>query len=469
MNHRKITFGTDGWRAIIADDYTFDNVALVAQATAVWMKKTYPEKLKTVIGYDARFMGDQFARHTARIMASMGIEVILSDGVVTTPAVSYAALKYGCGAGVVITASHNPPAYNGFKIKSEHGGPASPDQVAEVEALLPEIDPGALEPVAFDDLVADGRIIMRDLGRDYLELLREKLDIEAIKKSGIRIAHDAMFGAAKGVVTALLGEAVVALHDADNPGFLGQAPEPIEKNLKELSTAVVSEGCGIGLANDGDGDRIGLYDENGDFVDSHRTLALLLKYLHEEKGLSGDVVRTFSTTDLLGKMASAYGLKIETTPIGFKYIAPKILEGDVLVGGEESGGLAVKGHIPERDGVFIGLLIVEMMVKRGKKLSELVQELFDEFGPHFSYRNDLHTTDEKKQAFLNQLESDGLSEVAGFTVTDVETLDGFKFRTDAGNWVMVRPSGTEPVLRIYSEAADPETAESLVRSVADRL
>ncbi len=469
MTKPVIKFGTDGWRAVIADTYTFDNLRLVSHATATWMLKRYPHKLKTVIGYDARFMGDRFARIAAQVLASRGIEVILADRIVSTPAVSYATRALDCGAGVVITASHNPPEYNGFKIKSEFGGPGTPEQITEVESEMAGIDPSTLSERPFQELVNEGKIVLRNIGQDYLDLVRRTIDIEAINASGITIGHDAMYGAAMGVMTELLSTRVVTLHDTFNPWFEGQAPEPIEKNLKQLAETVVAEGCAVGLANDGDADRIGLYDEKGQFVDSHRILSLLVKYMVEEKGMKGDIVRTATTTDMLAKMGAHYGLHVETTPVGFKYIASKMVEGDVLVGGEESGGLAVKGHIPERDGIFIGLLVVEMMVKRGKKLSELVDELFEQFGPHYAYRSDIHTSEEKKARFLKMLAEEGVKEAAGFKVVHLDTIDGYKYRTDADNWVMIRASGTEPVLRIYSEAADPETAKRLVDSVASLI
>ena len=272
-----------------------------------------------------------------------------------------------------------------------------------------------------------------------------------------------MFGAGQGIVAELLGRVrVTELHHDLNPGMYGQAPEPIERNLGELLRTTVENSCGAGLATDGDADRIGLVDEEGTFVDSHKILALLVKYLHVEKRLRGDIVKTFSTTDMLDKMGKQYGLNVVTTPIGFKYIGPLMVEADVLVGGEESGGMAVKGHIPERDGLFIGLLVVEMMVKRERTLSGLVRELMDEFGPHFQSRQDLHTSHARKDSALDALEKAGFAEIAGQPVVKTETLDGFKFRTEDG-WLLFRPSGTEPVLRVYAEAPTQDRADALVQ------
>ncbi len=465
-----ITFGTDGWRAVVGADYTFDNLTTVSRATAAWVQEQAAAGAgdgAVVIGYDTRFQGDAFARHVASVFASSGVRVRLAADVATTPAVSWATADGGHTAGIVVTASHNPPQYNGFKIKQHAGGPATPEMIADVEARLDafEADGGAdgqgFEIRAYDDLVADGTITTFDLRGAYTKLLKDRLDVDAIRGASLRVAYDAMYGAGFGIVTELLGKVrVIELHQERNPGMHGQAPEPIEKNLSALLKAVVDETCALGLATDGDADRIGLVDEEGQFVDSHKILALLVKYLHVEKGLRGDIVKTFSTTDMLDRMGEAYGLKVVTTPIGFKYIAPKIIDGDVLVGGEESGGMAVKGHIPERDGLYIGLLVAEMMVKRERTLSGLVRELMDEFGPHYQSRTDLRTTPERKEAVLAQL-AEGLQTVDGQPVTTSETLDGFKFRVDGG-WLLFRPSGTEPVLRVYAEAATPEAADALV-------
>jgi len=465
-----IKFGTDGWRAVIADGYTFANLDRVSQATARWLHDDYGDTPSVVVGHDTRFLSRAFAEYAARVLADAGLDVTLSTSFVSTPAVSWATQDRGADAGVVITASHNPPEYNGFKIKAHFGGPAPPAMITKVENAVRDVEPrpDALPPLqAFLD---DGSVSLFDLRSAYLDALRDVLDVDAIVNSGRTVAHDAMFGAGQGLVTDLLGEdVVVPVHHELNPGFHGTAPEPIVDNMGDLSAAIVENGCAAGLANDGDADRIGMVDENGDYVSSHRLLALLVKYLYEERGREGTIVKTFSTTHMLEKMADRYGLPIETTPIGFKYIATKMADGNVIVGGEESGGIAAAGHIPERDGIYIGLLVVEMMVKRDMTLSALVQELLDEFGPHYNYRDDIRTTDAQKQKILSRLDDEGgLTEIDGHPVSELRTLDGYKHVTDNG-WLLVRPSGTEPVLRIYSEAESPSAAEALVKDAAKQL
>lgn len=469
MPDSAIKFGTDGWRAVIADQYTYDNLELVTRATAQWLKKNYSENPKVVLGHDTRFQGRRFAEFTAVVFADENVRVTLADGFTTTPAISWAAEAYGCSAGIVITASHNPPEYNGFKIKAHFGGPATPAMIAAVEGELPSVSCRKLEHT-FEDLVLNGTVQVEDVTSGYMDVLKERIDVDAIRKSNVKVAHDAMYGSGQGLLSRLLTPGqVVTLHHDDNPGFHGQAPEPIEKNLGELEKVIVEKKCVAGIANDGDADRVGMYDENGSFVSSHLLLALLVKYLHEEKGLTGDIVKTFSTTHMLDRMGEQLGLKVETTQIGFKYIASKIVEGDVLVGGEESGGMAVKGHIPERDGVYIGLLILEMMVKRGKKLSALVQELYDQYGPHYTYRIDAHTTEDNKQAILRRLKDEsGLKRIAGHDIESFETLDGYK-HVGKNGWLLVRPSGTEPVLRIYSEASTPEDSVAIVHDAMKQL
>jgi phosphomannomutase len=470
MSDVPIKFGTDGWRAVIADDYTFENLERVAQATADWLHDDYGESPSVVIGHDTRFLGRRFAERAAQVLAEAGVHVTFADTIVSTPAVSWATQAMDCDAGIVITASHNPPEYSGYKLKAHFGGPAPPDMIAAVEDAVkpPSTLPDDLSP--FEALKLGGNVALHDVRSGYLNALRTALDIDAIVQSDLRIAHDAMYGAGQGIVTELLGDdQVVPLRHEHNPAFHGVAPEPIEDRLQDLSATVADSDCAAGLANDGDADRIGMVDENGNFVSSHRILALLVKYLYEERGLSGNVVKTFSTTHMLDKMGERYGLTVETTPIGFKHIAKKMAGGDVLVGGEESGGIAAKGHIPERDGIYIGLLIVEMMVERGKPLSALVDELLEEFGPHYNYRDDIHIREDQKESVLDRLDAGGgLDEVNGHAVQRVETLDGFKHVTDNG-WLLIRPSGTEPVLRVYSEAESPDAAEALVKDASAQL
>ncbi len=465
-----ITFGTDGWRAIIADQFTFRNLDTVSRATVRWIHRHHGREGRAIVGYDTRFMGDQFAEYVARVLASQDIEVILADSFAPTPAISWATKAFGCQVGVVITASHNPPQYSGYKLKTALGGPATPDMVAEVEGEIPGLGGDSVAAPSFARLARQGRIERRNIISGYLDYLRSRLDVEAIRRSGVRIAHDAMYGSGQGIISKLLSpDAVVEIRCDWNPGFYGQAPEPIERNLEPLRTGIIEHGCDVGIANDGDADRVGMFDERGTYVDSHTILSLLVKYLHKDRGLSGKVVKTFSTTSLIDRMADAYGLEVDVTPIGFKHIAAKIIEEDVLVGGEESGGIAVKGHIPERDGLFIGLLITEMLVKRGKKLSELVAELHEEFGPHVCRRIDLHTTEARKQNVLRHLrEEGGLRSVGGSEVQKLETLDGFKHLLKDG-WLMVRASGTEPVLRIYSEAPTGNRAQELIEDAAEQL
>ncbi len=466
----EIKFGTDGWRAIIAKDFTYSNLNRVSQATARWIKDEEITNNGVVIGHDSRFMGREFSEFTASVFASMDIPVRFANRMAATPALSWAALEYDA-VGVVITASHNPPNYNGFKIKAPFGGPATPEQIDAVETRIPDADPD-FEPRDFHSLVSEGKIEIMPLNDMFLDVIRERIDIEKIKSSGLKIGHDPMYGVSQGMIKTLLPDQTFELHADTNPGFKGTAPEPILKNLHTFAEFVKENKCDIGIANDGDADRVGLFDENGRFVDSHMVLSLLAKYLSQEKGLSGTIVKTFSTTSLLNKQAQKYNLPIETTKIGFKYIADKIVTGDVLLGGEESGGLAVKGHIPERDGIFIGLTITEMMMHYGKPLSTLVQDLFDEFGPHYNTRVDMHTTDAKKHAMIAHCKEKKVKTINGKKVIKWEFTDGIKHWMEDGSWVLVRPSGTEPVLRIYSEDRSEEVAEQnagFVSNIVDQF
>ncbi len=462
-----IKFGTDGWRAVIAEGYTYNNLNIVSQATARWILEENITKNGVVIGYDARFLSREFAEHAATVFAELGLPVRISDAIVATPVISWAA-KYYDAVGIVITASHNPPVYNGFKIKAPFGGSASPDQINAVEAQLNDVAE-SMDARPFNTLKKLGLIREMDFTEGYLQTIRERIDIDAISSSGLKIGHDPMHGSGSGLLKKLFGDQVVEINGNRDPLFGGKAPEPMEQNMAPLSSLVVENSCSLGIANDGDADRIGMVDENGKFVSSHLILSLLAKYLLEQKEMNGTIIKTFSTTDMLNKQAKTYGLPIEVTPIGFKYVADKIITGDVLVGGEESGGVSVKGHLPERDGIYIGLLITEMVVSSGKTLSALVQDLFEEFGPHEYYRRDVHTDDEKKKGMIRFCSEKKLTSIAGKEVTGWDMTDGIKHTLEDGSWLLVRQSGTEPVLRIYSEAEDKAVAESLVNATVEWL
>jgi len=461
----KIKFGTDGWRAIIAKDYTVDNVQRVAAATALWLKGRGEKQV--VIGHDTRFGGKLFAESTALVFGAHGIKVMMAKGFVSTPMVSLGVVKTGSDAGVVITASHNPPSYNGYKLKSKSGGPMIPSQIAEVEAFVPESV--NLELPSLEKMEKDGLLEYVDLEKIYIDHVKASFDLDAIKKSGITIGYDAMYGAGQGAMKKLFPDAV-KLHCEENPSFLGQAPEPIHRNLQEFSELIKNnKNIRLGIANDGDADRIGMYDEDGQFVDSHHILLLLLLYMFEYKKEKGKVVVTFSVTDKMQKLAEKYGLEVEITPIGFKYIAEIMANEVVIVGGEESGGLAVKGHIPERDGIWIGLMILEFMAKTGKSLKELIREVYDKVGS-FSYdRDDLHLTNEKKLAVIHEVTNNPYRSFNGYEVNKMETIDGFKFFIGDDIWVLIRPSGTEPVLRVYAQAPTEDEVRKVLNAVQETI
>ena len=461
-----IKFGTDGWRAIIADDYTLENVKRVAEATALWMKKN--KLKKAVIGHDCRFGGKMFAEATAQVLGSYGIKVHLAVGFVSTPMVSLGVVKTKSDLGIVITASHNPPSYNGYKLKSSFGGPSFPSTVAEVEELIPDA-PSVKALPSLWDMEEKGLLKVVDLEKMYIQHVKKNFDLATIKSADFKIAYDAMYGAGQRAMKQILPRAIL-LHCDYNPGMDGQAPEPIHRNLKLLSETIKKNPkIGLGIANDGDADRIGMYDEDGNFVDSHHILLLLLLYLHKYKGLSGDVVVTFSVTDKMKVMADKFGLPCEITKIGFKYIAEIMTQRDVLVGGEESGGLAVKGHIPERDGIWIGLMILEFMASSGKSLKQLIQEVYDIVGSFVCDRDDLHLTEEQKVNIVNACKSKSYKKFGSYKVESIEDVDGWKFNLGNGEWVMMRASGTEPVLRVYSQSANQAGARAILDATKETI
>ncbi len=462
----QIKFGTDGWRGVIADDFTFENVAKVALASAFYFRRHKKVKKGVIIGYDARFLSREFAEKTAEVLANKGIKVFISDKISSTPMVSLLSKTMGTAGGIVITASHNPAKYNGFKLKGDFGGPAHPEMIAKLERdLRKAIKLKVTTRKSFGQLVNEKKIEMIDFTSKYVADVKGKLNLDLIKSSGIRIVYDAMYGAGQGVMEQLMPVEVL-LRNSVNPSFGGAHPEPLPLYLGGLSEAVVSHKCDIGIATDGDADRIGAFDEKGNFIDSHRIFALLLKYFVETKKWRGEVAKSFSVSQLINKMCDKYGLVLHETPIGFKYLCRLMTDRDILIAAEESGGLGVKGHLPERDGIYIGLLLCELMATRKKKLSELVDEIMTEFGWHFFNRYDSHLTEKEKQRIL-QIYRKGIRELAGFKVHRVETKDGFKLFVDNG-WVLVRPSGTEPLIRYYAEAETPEKVELLLVAAREK-
>ncbi len=459
----KIKFGTDGWRAIIAKDYTVHNVARVAEATALWLNKKKSGSIVTV-GHDCRFGGKLFAETVCKVLCKHGVKVILARDFVSTPMVSLGTVKLNCDLGVVITASHNPPDYNGFKLKGSYGGPLIPSHVEEIEKLIPEVYQGDLDSTDINDLIASGQIEIVDLEDMYIKHVEANFDLDAIKSSGITLAYDAMYGAGQNVLRKILPDATF-LHADYNPSFMGQAPEPIHKNLIEFSELIkASDTIDCGLATDGDADRLGFYNSNGEFIDSHHIMLLLVHYLHKYKGMNGKVVVAFSATPRVAKLCEHYGLEIETVKIGFKYICEIMLHEDVLLGGEESGGIAIKGHIPERDGIWMGLVLLEFMAKSGKSLDQLIEEVYKIVGPFAFERSDLHISESIKQKVLESCKANKYGSFGKFKVTSLQDLDGYKYFFENGDWLMIRASGTEPVLRTYAESSSRESAFEILKA-----
>jgi len=450
----KIKFGTDGWRAIIAKEYTCDNVARVSIAVADWLNENN-DNPTVVIGHDCRFAGELFAETAAKVLASKGVLVKLAKGFVSTPMVSLGVVNEKADLGVVITASHNPPSYNGYKLKGDFGGPLLPADITAVENRIPDANSVDYNAVSMEDLVAEGKVVYIDLEEMYCKHAAASFDLDAINNSDMNFAYDAMFGAGMNAVKRLLPNATL-LHCDDNPGFLGTAPEPIHRNLQEFSNLMKNNALDCGLATDGDADRIGLYDSKGNFVDSHHIILLLIHYMVKYKGMSGKVVTAFSCSVKVEQMCKHYGLEQETVQIGFKHIAGKMITEDVLLGGEESGGIATTGHIPERDGIWMGLILFEFMAKSGKSLEDLIAEVYAIVGPFAFERIDLHIDNDTKLRIIEDCKAGKFTKFGKYNVVRVDTTDGFKFFFDEDTWLMIRPSGTEPVLRTYAEAANQQ-------------
>lgn len=481
-----IHFGTDGWRGVISDTFTFSNLRQVSQAIAdavasgEWLNGTSnglnPDPTTMVVGFDTRFLSDRYALEAARVLAANGFKVHLTTADVPTPTVSLAVRQLNAIGGLMITASHNAPRYNGVKLKAAYGGSASPEQCRRVEVYLNDNENRARGPNLMDPDEARrlGRLQRFNPTPAYYDHLRTLIDFNAIADNPQHLVVDSMYGSGRGQVKGILqgsGCEVFEVRAEMNPGFGGVHPEPIAKNVGALAGAIAAGHGQLGVATDGDADRIAAMDGRGQYVDPHRILALAVKYLVEQRGWRGKIVKTISTTQMINRLGAKYGLEVIETPVGFNYIADHMLKGDVLIGGEESGGMSFKGHIPEGDGVLMALLLVEMVAVTRTPLAELVDQLLKEVGPSHYARNDLRLSHPVAKAkMVDRLVHEAPASVGGAKLQSVNSLDGVKYLFDDDSWLLIRPSGTEPVLRVYAEAREPEMVEALLahgRSVAE--
>ncbi len=473
-----INFGTDGWRAVISDSFTFHNLRMVTQAIAdavasdSWINgNTTPDVdlKKTVVGFDTRFLSDRFAQEVARVLAANGFTVYLSTADAPTPAISYTVRNLNGIAGVMITASHNAPRYNGVKIKSSYGGSSLSEQCRQVEVFLNDNEEQGRGPnlMDYEQAIKNKQIIRYNPIPAYNEHLRKLIDFDIIANNPPRVVVDSMFGSGRGVIRGILqgtGCEVCEIRGEMNPGFGGVHPEPIMRYLGALAGSISTGMGSFGLATDGDADRIGAMDERGNFVDPHKIMALTLRYLVEKRGWKqGSVVRTVSTTRMIDRLAKQYGLTLHETPVGFNHIADYMLKEEVLIGGEESGGIAFNGHIPEGDGILMGLMVIEMVASYGVSLYELVQNLLKEVGPAFYERTDLRLRHPVSKSVMTQkLVNDAPAQIGGEQIHEVRTVDGVKYIMADDSWLLIRPSGTEPVLRVYAEGRTPEMVQALL-------
>lgn len=458
----EIKFGTDGWRGIIADDFTFANVRRVGNAMAAYVRNREDASKGLVVGYDTRFASQRAAEIISEVLAAAGIAVRLSNDYTPTPALSFAVKNLGTAGGVMITSSHNPFNWNGVKYKAWYGGSGTPAIMKSIES---ELDSPRLQ-------IKGGSVTLADFKTPYVAAIKNFVDLKAIQKAGFKFAIDVMYGAGRGVLRDIFAENGIPhleIRAELNPLFPGINPEPIPPHISLLQEAVVRERCQAGMATDGDADRLGAVAEDGSFVDSHKCFSVILEWLLTHKDWSGDVVRAFNTTRMLDRICAKYGRKLIECGIGFKYICDLMLERDILIGGEESGGIGITRHMPERDGILNSLLLAHIMAEEGKPLGQLVRDLQEEYGQHHYGRLDLHLSDEIKNDAMRRAGAKP-GKIGSFGVQKMETLDGVKFFLDAptyGNgaeaWVLVRASGTEPLLRIYCEAASPDLVSQILK------
>lgn len=459
-----IKFGTDGWRGRMAEDYTFANVRRCAQGFADYLLENGKERGAVVVGYDKRFQSEYFAIAVSEVLAANNLQVLLTDGATPTPVISFSVVNSGAVGAVNITASHNPAVDNGFKVRNEFGGAIAPAGLKEIEKYIPNsVD--VTKQVDYDEALKSGQILLFDPAPAYIEQIKSLLDLDPIKKAGLNILVDPMWGNGAGWFTNLLAggkTTVTEIHNTRNPIYPEMSrPEPIPPNVDVALSKTVALGADVLIITDGDADRVGLGDESGHFIDQLRAYGLLAYYLLEVRGERGPIVKTLSTTNMLDKLGKIYDVPVYQTGVGFKYVAPKMLETEAMIGGEESGGYAFKNHVPERDGILAGLYFLDMMVKLSSKPSELLDQLFAKVGAHYYDRIDTRFTgdrDSRKKSILNA----NPQQIGGLKVTGFDTTDGYKFSLEDGGWLLIRFSGTEPIIRVYTETTHKDRVEAIL-------
>ena len=462
----RIKFGTDGWRGVISEDYTFANVRLVAAGIAEWVRRREEQGKGIVVGYDARFLSARYAQDCAAVLADEGIKVWLADEMLSSPALTWQVKDRQAAGGVMITASHNPPEYNGLKFKAAFGGSAPPELVSQIEACVSRLE---AEKAVVTKVALPASVEKFTAKASYLDHVRRLLNPDLLESFKEKIVFDVMHGSAQGYPTELAatyGLNLSEVRNSYNPVFGGVNPEPIEKNLDALRQAVREQNAWIGLATDGDGDRIGAIDADGRYITPYQIFCLLMKYLVEKRGLRGTVVQTLTFSEQVKRLAEKYGLPMRQTPVGFKYVAELMVKEDILIGGEESGGLSVKGYIPERDGILLGFLLIETAAAYGKTLGQLLDELAAELGTFFYDRRDLHLDLARKERLMAALEQNAPATVGGKPVTAVTVGDGTKLAF-ADGWVIFRGSGTEPIVRVYCEAQSREAVDEILKGAVN--
>ena len=460
----KIRFGTDGWRGRIADEYTFENLRRCAQGFAAYLLEEGHQGKSVVVGYDMRFQSENFAAAVAEVLAGNGFKVFLTQNATPTPVISYAVVAKQAVGGVNITASHNPPEDNGFKVRDEHGAAIAPEDLSRIEAAIPDsVAPDKIMPLA--KALEAGSVTYFDAADDYVPHLKGLIDLEPIKQAGLTVLVDAMWGNGAGWFTQLLeggSTKVIEIHAHRNPSFPEmERPEPIPPNVDAGLQATLDHNADVLLITDGDADRVGLGDEKGEFVDQLRVYGLLAYYMLEVRGERGPIVKTLSTTKMLNKLAKIYGVEVYETGVGFKYVAPKMIETDAMIGGEESGGYAFRGNVPERDGILAGLYLLDMMVRLDKKPTELLEMLFDKVGAHYYDRIDTVFKGDREEKKERIRKADPET-IAGLKVVGLDTTDGFQFELEDGGWMLIRFSGTEPKIRVYCETTHKDKVQAIL-------